>query len=64
MNAMMRFAGVFLLAMGIFGAGLTTSAPVAACMPIPFGPVPRPKSAGHQQVDDIGACSRDNTSAR
>ncbi len=32
MNVMMRFAAVFLLAKGIFGAGLTTSAPVAACI--------------------------------
>jgi hypothetical protein len=33
-------------------------------MPIPSDPVWRLKSSGHQHVDDIGACSRDNTSAR
>jgi hypothetical protein len=33
-------------------------------MPIPSDRVCRPKSSGHKQFDDIGACSRDNTSAR
>jgi hypothetical protein len=33
-------------------------------MPIPFDPVPRPKSSGHQRVGDIGACCRDNASGR
>jgi len=32
MNAMMRFAALFLLATGMFGAVLTTTAPVAACI--------------------------------
>ena len=50
-----------------FAADLATSRLVMthlSLMPIPFDPVPRPKPSRHQQVDDIDARSRDNTSAR